>query len=329
MRDHSRVKAHRDQSLRDVYKTEEWKQLMGYDDVAPSRKAFKADRSFAYQSGNINIKPQYVLNSSSIKTGYCVTQADLDAEFARMKPSVRFLLIAISRSERECEHYPGYTGETLTLDLADLRHQHTEITKCDDRYDPPRSYAERTDPCKLLACNAWNVDLTLLLETVKRNTILKRIFLTMIDEDHHYIVLEPLYDFIKLKPKTQIETIYVNAQQVFYQPLQVTPPQQYTILYQPPPVHVPKIKIGAMPILLSNRNRSPALIYNTISYDTPVTVRTPEEIAENEQISSLIDSNVWNDNSSFEAVTSESDGYDTSTSETFTSPYDDYSYCEI
>lgn len=328
MKEFPRERAGRDRSLRDVYKSEEWKQLMGYDDLPIGRNAIDKERPFEYKNNNINIKPQYVPTPvSSIKTGYCVTQADLDIEFARMNEPIRLLMIAIGRSDRGCEHHPGYTGDTLTLHLEELRHRHTDITKLDDRYDPPKAYVERMDPCKLLACNAWNVDLTLLVESIKRNTTLKRIFLTMIDEDHHYVVLEPLYDFFKLKPKTQIESIYVNAQQVFYQPLQVTPPQQYTILYQPPPVIVPKV--GRIPILLTHRNRSPALIYDTISYDTPVTVRTPEEIAENNEISSLIDSNVWNDNISFEAVSSsESDGYDTSASESFTSP-EEYSYCEI
>lgn len=284
------------------------------------RNAIENNNAFGFQTERISIQPSYQPTSQPkptpsfpecpIKTGYCKTLQEMGEEYKMMSFSMIHLIKAIADSKSSCDLFPGYTGEQLILHLSELRHVHNDVPI----FDGKQTFFKRLDPCRIFACGEWNVDLTVLVEALRRNKTLKKVFLTLIDEDHHYIVLDPLYSFLEKKPATQIEVIYINAQQIFYQPVQCDPPRQYVKAYMPV-FQSRHHHSNAKPILIQKRvSRRSRSFIDSSSYDTPVTTRTPEQIEEEKTISGLIENRVWN-----YVEDSESDGYDTTGSDVYTS----------
>lgn len=190
-----------------------------------------------------------------------------------------------------------FTIETLSFDLADLRHQFCDENRCEGDI---QSSGIR---------NIWIMDITNLVEILKRNSTIKRVSLTIGDDEISHILLDPLYRFIRHAQPTQIERIFVNGQQVFYQTSYDNITKQYVIPYQPriaracrpPPTEVQQIPRMRRPSPSPQRYRS-------------------QQDPQDEQLSNLIHSTVWNTSGD---DASSSDGYDSTQDDLF-DPLDDF-----
>lgn len=193
----------------------------------------------------------------------------------------------------------GFTIETLSLDLEDLRHQFCDENRCEG--DVLQSSGIR---------DIWIMDITNLVEILKKNTTIKRVSLTIGDEEISHILLDPLYRFIRHTPQTQIERIFVNGQQIFYQTSYDNITKQYVIPYQP------RIARTTRPSSLTEVQQIPRVRKVSPSPQRPhhPHCHSPRD----DQLSNLIHSTVWN-SSSCEPSCESSDGYDSTQDDLFDS----------
>lgn len=117
-----------------------------------------------------------------------------------------------------------YTGDTLIFDFFDLRHQHCDGIVC------------TINP---LSHDIWLVDIAHLISVIERSDTLKRVTLTMDNEEVYNITLEPLYRYIRHVPVTPIERIYVNGQLVFCQTEYNQVKRHIVVPYQPRLIRAP------------------------------------------------------------------------------------------
>lgn len=249
------------------------------------------ERPFTFENEFIKIGPRYTPERYPHQSHLSVSSSPHSPFFSpslqRCFEPLRRFFDNITNGIPDSFSKSVFTIEALSLDLEDLRHQFCDENRCED--DTLQSSGIR---------DIWIMDITNLVELLKKNTTIKRVSLTIGNEEISHILLDPLYRFVRHAPSTQIERIFVNGQQIFYQTSYDNITKQYVIPYQPRIVRTTRPSFTEVQQIPRVRRVSPS----------PQRYRchSPRD----DQLSNLIHSAVWNSCDS-------SDGYDSTQDDLF------------